>query len=138
MVRAIVRQSPTRAAPPSLSAVCRDLMLDAASSAQLESLLAQSGDGRDNLLGRLKAVIAHGAPYEAQYAALSTTKPEMVTEEKAWLAGLIRAALAAERGHWAALYLSLNYRELLCRRIDHRLNPRSVVRMPSAFVYAMQ
>ena len=128
----------TRVAPASLSAVFRELMLDAETRARLESTLAHYRDARDPLLVRLQAVIANAEQFSAQYASLAATKPEVVAEEKVWLVALIRAAFAGERGQWAGLYFSMNYQELLCRRIDHRLNPRSLIRMPSAFVYAMQ
>lgn len=39
---------------------------------------------------------------------------------------------------WAVLFMTIAYKAMLCRRVDHRLNPRTEVLMPSPFVYAMQ
>lgn len=75
-----------------------------------------------------------------RYRELARQVPDMLREETAWLAETVRHALVEIEGQapWAVLYLTLAHKTVLCRKLEHRLNPQVSVIMPSSFVYAMQ
>jgi hypothetical protein len=74
-----------------------------------------------------------------QYEDLVIKESKILNEETAWLSLSIRRALNETSGHagWSLLFMTFAYKAMLCRRIEYRLNPHSVVNSPSAFVYAM-
>ena len=75
-----------------------------------------------------------------RYRVLAEQAPELLLEETAWLAGIVRQALIETAGEapWVVLYLTLARKTVLCSTLGHRLNPRRESVMPSPFVYAMQ
>jgi hypothetical protein len=75
-----------------------------------------------------------------RYRELALQAEDMLREETAWLAGLIRQALVETDGQapWAVLYFTMAYKVVLCAKLERRRNPRATVTMPSPFVYAMQ
>lgn len=75
----------------------------------------------------------------SQYEDLVIKEPKILNEETDWLSLAIRRALNETSGQagWSLLFMTLAYKAMLCRRIQYRLNPQSVVNSPSAFVYAM-
>jgi hypothetical protein len=79
-------------------------------------------------------------PINDRYRALAGQAPELLLEEIAWLAVIVRQALLETAGEapWVVLYLTLAYKTVLCSKLEHRLNPRRELVMPSPFVYAMQ
>jgi hypothetical protein len=86
----------------------------------------------------LTAVAADAVTRRA-HATLTTQHEEVMREETAWLAATVRAALAetADAAPWAVLFLTLAWRLVLCRKVEHRLHPRAPA-TPSPFVYVMQ
>ena len=83
--------------------------------------------------------IATAPDHARRYSELLQRYREVASDERSWLVGLVREAMkTSEENPWAVLYLALAFRMILNCKIDHRLNPRSEVRTPSPFVYAMQ
>ena len=84
--------------------------------------------------------LASDASPSRRLAELAAQAPEVVAEERAWLAGAIRQALAEtdDGSPWAVLFLALAHTLVLVRKVEHRLHPRRDIAMPSPFVYAMQ
>ena len=50
----------------------------------------------------------------------------------------VAARLAEPQAPWAVLYLTLAHKTVLCKKVQHRLNPKDDVVRPSPFIYAMQ
>lgn len=75
-----------------------------------------------------------------RYQELAQQVPDMLREETAWLAETVRQALVETEAQapWVVLYLTMAHKVVLCAKLEHRLNPRAPVVMPSPFVYAMQ
>jgi len=74
-----------------------------------------------------------------QYEKLAIQMPEVLKEELVWLSLAIRRAINETQGEavWSVLFMTIAYKSMVLRKIEHRLNPQSMVNMPSAFVYSM-
>lgn len=121
-----------------LRAAMAELSLTATTTDRLAKALETLRASDAELVDQLERMIAEGATVQAQYDALSRSNPEVLAREKPWLAELITESLGDDTTGWAALYLAFGHKNILVQRVDHILNPRSHVQMPSAFVYAMQ
>jgi hypothetical protein len=77
--------------------------------------------------------------WSQQYEKLATQMPEVLKEELVWLSLAIRRAINETQGEavWSVLFMTIAYKSMVLRKIEHRLNPQSMVNMPSAFVYSM-
>jgi len=84
--------------------------------------------------------IAYDVGVAHQYDEFAVQNPDILKEEHAWLVTLIRQAISetGDENPWAVLYLTIAYKVVLSRKIEHRLNPKTDIVLPSAFVYAMQ
>ena len=83
--------------------------------------------------------LANDPEIRRRHAELRLQQPALIKEEMAWLAATIRRAVEeSPDAAWAVLFLTLAWRMVLTRKVEHRLNPAATRVTPSAFVYAMQ
>lgn len=129
---------PTGDLPTAIAEAAAELSLSPAMAAALNTVLQGLKSASPELVEQLSRIVAEQSSSLPQYAALAKNNADTLRHEKRWLAELIGQALAAQSEGWAALYLATNHKNLLVQRVDHILNPRTHIQMPSAFVYAMQ